>query len=1216
MSRGWHIAVDRGGTFADVVACDPEGRIHVRKVLSGPAAEQSAVAGLLEQHGGELSELRVGTTVATNALLTGNGARTALIVTRGFRDLLRIGHQDRPGIFELMIRKRRGRQLHMQVVEADERIRADGSVEQALDCQSLRLRLENLRAEGLDSVAIAFLHGYLYPSHEQQAAAVARSLGFRQVSLSSEVAPEIGFVDRAGTTVVDAFLTPVLADYLAGLRSWLPATSRVYFMKSSGGLCSGSRVTGVDAVLSGPAGGVVACAAVARSLGLPAVLGLDMGGTSTDVCRWAGEFEQSHHLMVADTPIRTPSLDIVTVASGGGSLLHTTDRRLQVGPASAGASPGPACYGRGGPAALTDANLLLGRLQADLFPHVFGPAHDLPLDPGASERALADADPEGVGPAGFVAVANARMAAAISEVSTARGHDPAQHSLLAFGGAAGQHACGVAELLGVRHVVLHPMSGVLSAYGISQAQLLAHRNQAVMGTWHSGLPEELGLRIDALRASAEEELLEAGASADQLHCRVRWELHYRGSDTRLLCDDLESFEADHQRLFGFLRRDVPVETDQVRVEVVATAPEQPLDAVVPTLRQLSLDEALRVERVAFPDSRGRGRWLDCPVFRQEQLLEGDHSNGPLLVAGSVTTVLVDPGWDLSVARGGTLHLRRANDAPLSNTMGAVENMTGVVRSPVTADHRDPVLLELFHGRFLSIATRMGETLRRLAWSTNIKERLDFSCALFDGQGHLLANAPHIPVHLGAMGETVRALVARVGSELKPGRSWAVNDPRQGGSHLPDITVVTPIFVDSERPVAFVANRGHHADVGGTTPGSMPPFSSSLAQEGLVLAGLLLVDDGHWQTEGVDTALASGDLPVRDPETCVADLQAQVASNQLGVRLVEELVRTEGMECVLSYMTHVLDNGEEAVQDWLEQLGSNRHHFRDQLDDGTAVVVSLWREGSARSPAGRYSLVVDFEGTGPASSGNLNAPPAVTRAAVLYVLRCLLGREIPLNDGCLRAVDLRLPVGSILDPPAGAAVVGGNVETSQRIVDVLLGALGVAAASQGTMNNLCFGDGSFGYYETICGGAGAGPGYAGADAVHTHMTNTRITDPEVLERRHPVCLRKFAIRSGSGGAGLQPGGDGVRRELEFTREVEVSLLSQRRETRPFGLAGGQPGAAGRAFYKGAGGDSLDVELSGCFQRVFSAGEQLVLETPGGGGYGQPPPPDDAAPEDGS
>ncbi len=1201
MGAGWNIAVDRGGTFADVVARDPEGQVHVRKVLAGVGAEEQVVAALLQEGGGSLDELRVGTTVATNALLTGEGASTGLVVTEGFGDLLRIGHQDRPRIFDLWVEKRRGRRLHSRVVEAKERVLADGRVEVALDRGDLRGKLEQLRSEGVESVAIAFLHGYLHPGHEKEAGEIARDMGFRRVSLSSVVAPEVGAVDRAATAVVDAFLTPVLAHYLAGLRSWLPESSRLYFMKSSGGLCADDRVSGVDAVLSGPAGGVVACAAVARSLGLSAVLGLDMGGTSTDVCRWAGELERSHDLVVAGTPIRTPSLDIVTVASGGGSVLHTTDRRLQGGPASAGAQPGPACYGRGGPAALTDANLLLGRLQPDLFPHAFGPDQDGPLDVSAAEAALASADTDGGGASGFVAVANARMAAAISEVSTARGHDPSTHTLLAFGGAAGQHACAVAELLGIRHVVLHPMSGVLSAYGISEAPLLATRSHPVMSLWTPDLHADLAHTLDALRISAERELMEAGASPEQLHGRVRWELRYQGSDTRLLCDDLESFEAEHLRLFGFLRRGVAVEADQVRVEVVAdrvgvAPPARPVPAV-----PLAVSDALRAEQVGFPDAHGTNHWRSCPVFRQDQLVEGHHAPGPLLVAGEVTTVLVDPGWKLQVGRGGVLHLRCEEDAVKASR--AVDTRTSSLGVPGLDDTRgrDPVMLELFHGRFLSIATRMGQTLQRLAWSTNIKERLDFSCALFDGRGRLLANAPHIPVHLGAMGETVRSLVAQLADELKPGRSWAVNDPAQGGSHLPDITVITPVFVGFGGPVAFVANRGHHADVGGTTPGSMPPFSSSLREEGVVLDGLLLVDEGVWQDKAVSRALASGNLPVRDPATCIADLQAQVASNQVGVRLVRDLVAREGRSRVITYMDHVLDNGEEAVQHWLKTLEVRSHRFQDTLDDGTPIHVRVQRREAPGGQEGPSRLLVDFDGSGPASSGNLNAPAAVSRAAVLYVLRCLLGRDIPLNDGCLRAVDLRIPVGSILDPPPGAAVVGGNVETSQRIVDVVLGALGVAAASQGTMNNLCFGDGTFGYYETICGGAGAGPDHAGAHAVHTHMTNTRITDPEVLERRYPAILREFSVRRGSGGQGRWSGGDGVRRVIEFTRDVRVSLLSQRRLTQPFGLAGGAPGAAGGAFRKAKLSGDLET-LRGCFERGFAAGDQLVIETPGGGGYG--------------
>ena len=1172
---GWRVAVDRGGTFTDVIAAGPAGEIRVRKLLSADGVELRALRELFGDHAGErVVELRVGTTVATNALLTRRGSATALVVTRGHRDLLHIRHQARPRIFELFVSK--AEPLCARTVEVHERVLADGTVEQPPDLERLRPALERLRADGIRSLAVVLVHGYLHQDHERQVGGLARSMGFDRVTLSCEIAPEIGLVERAQTAVADAFVTPVLEAWTRALVGSLPSGCPPLFMKSSGGLASRSSFGGVDAVLSGPAGGVVACAHIARQLGLSAVLGFDMGGTSTDVSRWAGKLERRSTLEVAGARLRAPVLDIVTVAAGGGSVLRRTDGRFRAGPDSSGADPGPACYGRGGPASLTDANVVLGRVAPDLFPAVFGPAGDAELDAQASRRALtAFGEPE-TAAAGFLAVANATMAAAISELSTERGHDPAGHALVAFGGAAPQHACAIAELLGIRQVVIHPLAGVLSAHGIQRAQRLATRSLPVMQAWHPDLAARLESQIVEAVHDARAELDDPAARVS-----LRWDLRYEGSDTALPATDPEAFEAAHQRLFGFTRSGVPVEAVQLRVEALSgrsTIPPTP-----PAAEAQPWPEPLSVRRVGFPDGQGGLAWHATEVFRRGALPPGGRRPGPLMLADAVTTILVDPGWSAEVDSTGAIRLRAGQR----------------VRRPRRGPERDPVRLELFWRRFMSIATRMGETLRRVAWSVNIKERLDYSCAVFDAEGRLVANAPHIPVHLGAMGETVRALRARLGAELRPGRSWAVNDPFEGGSHLPDITVITPVFREGAgAPFAWVANRGHHADVGGVTPGSMPPFSRSLAEEGVRLRDLLLVDDGVWRRGAVHAALGTGPHPARDPETCLADLQAQVAANTLGARLLEELAALEGLAAVAAYMGHIQDNGDEAVQAWLASWSGGARRFADALDDGTPIRVSLSVEPDGR----RRSLVVDFAGTGPASAGNLNAPPAVVRAAVLYVLRCVVARQIPLNEGCLRAVRILLPEGCLLRPPPGAAVVGGNVETSQRLVDVLLGALGVAAASQGTMNNLTFGDAGRGYYETVCGGAGAGQGRAGADAVHTHMTNTRITDTEVLERRQPVVVREFLRRPGSGGEGRWPGGDGVRRTLEFRAPLSVSLLSQRRTRAPFGLAGGGDASPGRAELRRR--DGTLEPLGGCFEVSVQAGDRLVLETPGGGGFGPP------------
>ena len=1168
---GWRVAIDRGGTFTDLVAEGPDGSIRVRKLLSEDGVELRGLRELLgDRPDPRVTDLRVGTTVATNALLTRRGSPTALLVTRGHRDLLRIRHQARPRIFELFVRK--AEPLCERVVEVDERVLADGTVERAPDLEALRPALEGLRGDGIRSLAVALLHGYLHPEHERRVGELAREVGFDRITLSSEIAPEIGLVARAETAVVDAFVTPVLEAWTRRLVASLPGAAPS-FMKSSGGLASAEAFAGVDAVLSGPAGGAVACAAIGRQLGLPAALGFDMGGTSTDVSRWAGELERRSTLDVAGSRLRAPVLDIVTVAAGGGSILRMEDGRSRAGPDSSGASPGPACYGRGGPASLTDANVVLGRVQADLLPAAFGPHGRDRLDEGASERALAAFGDPTAAAAGFLAVANATMAAAISELSTERGHDPAEHALVAFGGAAPQHACAIAELLGIAQVVIHPLAGVLSAHGIGQADRLATRSLPVMEAWGEDLPPRLAARAERAVADARRELGDPAAEAT-----LRWDLRYRGSDTALPARDGAEFESSHQRLFGFRRAGVPIEAVQLRIEARSRR-EQP--APPPPEPPRSWPDPVAVRRIGFPDGQGGLRWRSTEVFRREDLPSGARRAGPLVLADAVTTILVDPGWTAVIEGAGLVRLQ------------AGERVRPARRGPA----RDPVRLELFWRRFMSIATRMGETLRRVAWSVNIKERLDFSCAVFDGEGHLVANAPHIPVHLGAMGETVRALKVRLGDDLRRGRSWAVNDPFEGGSHLPDITVITPVFRDGGgAPFAWVANRGHHADVGGTTPGSMPPFSRSLAEEGVRLLDLLLVDAGRCRRDEILAALLDGPHPARDPATCLADLQAQVAANTLGVRLLEEMEELEGLAAVAAYMGHIQDNGDEAVQAWLAHQPPGPRRFGDAMDDGTRVEVAL-----TVVPMGdRRELIVDFAGTGPASRGNLNAPPAVAQAAVLYVLRCVVGREIPLNEGCLRAVRIRLPEGSLLRPPPGAAVVGGNVETSQRLVDVLLGALGEAAASQGTMNNLTFGDAGSGYYETVCGGSGAGEGRRGTDAVHTHMTNTRITDSEVIERRYPVLVREFGLRPGSGGAGRWPGGKGARRVLEFRAPLSVSLLSQRRLRAPFGLAGGGPGLPGRATL--LRGDGSVETLGGSFVVSVEPGDRLALETPGGGGFG--------------
>jgi 5-oxoprolinase (ATP-hydrolysing) len=1185
VTERWNVAIDRGGTFTDLVARSSEGRLVRSKSLSRPGQEAAAIAALLKAEGGVLEDLRVGTTVATNALLTGKGARVGLLVTQGLGDCLIIGDQRRPDLFDLNIV--RCPPLYEEVVPIHQRMLADGEVRRDLDEEEVRATLAALRTGGITVVVVAFVHSHLHPEHELAVERIAAGLGFDAVILSHRSSPGLGFLERCETAVAEGLISGPLGDYRLSLNASLPANTSIEFMKSSGGLSPASSFRGIDSVLSGPAGGAVACGRLARSLGLPAVLGFDMGGTSTDVSRWSGEVPLRQKVRVAGRDLRVPCVDIVTVAAGGGSLLSVEDGRAQVGPDSAGASPGPACYGQGGPATLTDANVILGRLQPDQVPAVFGPEGGRVLDREAARVAgkkLGGLDLEQAA-AGFLAVANARMAAATSELCLARGADPSKHSLIAFGGASGQHACAVAARLGITHVLLPVDASVFSAAGIGLAPSSALRSAAVLEVWDDSLPARWATRTEALANAARQELGLPGLSAT-----VSWSLRYVGSKETIAASSKEDFEVKHEARLGFRRPGRAVEAVAVEVRVSTSDESAPASVPKGPSQSNALAAPFDVRPVGFSDVHGNLRWLDTPLFERSGLLAGQGGEGPAMIVDPLTTVVVDPGWSFALGPGGHIELQRST-----------EGLACVAEGDDSPSAPSPqVLLELYFARFTSIASRMGDALRRVAWSVNIKERLDFSCALFDRSGNLVTNAPHIPVHLGAMGETVRALKARLGAELQPGRSWAINDPYAGGSHLPDITVITPLF-DEGQLFAWLANRGHHSDVGGMAPGSMPPFSRSLDEEGVLLRDLLLVDSGLFREGFVRQALAASDWPCRDPDTVVGDLEAQVAANAVGLRELRSLIDEEGSAAVTSWMDRIQDNGDAVVRCWIENLDGAVMCFEDSMDDGTVIRVELRAQ---RDSAGEPLLVVDFAGSGPASALNLNAPPPISRAAFLYVLRSVIGRDIPLNEGCLRRVELRLPRGSILDPPAGAAVVGGNVETSQRIVDVLLGALGVAAASQGTMNNFSFGNEDFGYYETIAGGAGGTPQAAGCSGVHTHMTNTRITDVEVLETRYPVLLHQFAVRSRSGGEGRNPGGDGLVREIEFLDPLEVSLLAQRRGPAPFGLEGGGAGAIGETLLRRAGSE-VESLMDGSFSLALGAGDVLKILTPGGGGWGQAP-----------
>ena len=1175
--------IDRGGTFTDCIARDAgSGRLRVAKRLSSDRAPLDAIRELLGLAPGAPippCDVRMGTTLATNALLERKGAPFALVITRGFRDLLAIGTQARPKLFDLAIRK--PELLYREVLEVDARAAADGQILERPRPERLRAELARLRRAGLSSLAVVVLHAYRGGELEREIGALAREVGFAHVALSHEVAPEMGLLARGDTACVDAYLTPLLREYVAALRRELPG-STLRIMQSSGGLTSAERFRGPHAILSGPAGGVVACAHVASGLGAARAIGFDMGGTSTDVCRvdaapdGSVEFERVYETETAGVRIFAPMLAVHTVAAGGGSLCRFDGYRFRVGPESAGARPGPLCYGDAAARELTvtDVNLALGRLVGDRFPFPLQRERVLAELHRMASRLREAGAPRGVEEiaSGFLEIANANMAEAIRQVSVARGYDVREYALVVFGGAGGQHACALARRLGIRRVLVHPLAGVLSAYGMGLADVAWH-GEADVGRppLAPGLERSLEKTFAELEARGRAALAEDGFEPGRIACVRRLDLRHVGTETALTLP-LEGegalrarFDRAHERAFGYARPEHPVEATVVRVEVLGRH------------RNVSAPES-RAARAEAPRPRRRARVFcdgafrdDVPVYERETLGPGARLVGPALVLDATSTLAVDPGFELEIDAEGRI---------------ALTDRAGLAARAPGPREVDPVQLEIMNNLFMSIAEQMGTVLRRTAISTNIRERLDFSCAVFDRDANLVANAPHIPVHLGAMGESVRAVIA-AHPRPEPGDVFVTNDPAAGGSHLPDVTVVTPVHDAAGELRFFTASRGHHADVGGITPGSMPPFSRSLEEEGVVLRALRVVRGGRLDESLVLGALASARYPARNPRENLADLAAAIAANRSGARLLLEMVEHHGRETVIAYMSHVQDNAAAKVADEIAKFPDGEYAFADALDDGTPIRVALRVRGRR--------MEIDFTGTGAQVEGNLNAPRAVTVAAVIYVLRALVGEDIPLNAGCLRPVELRIPRHSVLDPDPERAICGGNVETSQRVVDVLLGALGRLAACQGTMNNLTFGNERFGYYETIGGGAGAGPGFAGASGVHTHMTNTRITDPEVLESRFPVRVVEFALRRGSGGAGEFRGGDGVVRELEFLEPMRVSILSERRALAPFGLAGGAPGERGRNTHAGrdvGGKASFDV----------AAGERVRIETPGGGGYG--------------
>ena len=1193
----WQFWVDRGGTFTDIVARRPDGALVSHKLLSeNPEQyEDAALQGVRDLLGlapgaaipaAAVRAVKMGTTVATNALLERAGERTLLLITRGFKDALRIAYQNRPDIFARHIEL--PSLLNERAVEVDERMSAEGEVLRPLDPPGAEAALRAAYGEGIRSVAIVLLHGYRYTAHERALADLARGIGFPQVSVSHEVSPLMKLIGRGDTTVVDAYLSPILRRYVDRVAAALGG-ARLMFMQSNGGLTDAGLFQSKDSILSGPAGGIVGAVRTAAMGGFEKIITFDMGGTSTDVAHYDGAFERAFETQVAGVRMRAPMMRIHTVAAGGGSILHFDGARYRVGPESAGASPGPACYRRGGPLAVTDCNVMLGRIVPAFFPKVFGPGADQPLDAEAVRArfaALSEAIRAATGDArapedvaeGFRRIAVENMANAIKKISTQRGYDVTEYTLCCFGGAGGQHACDIADTLGMTRIFLHPLAGVLSAYGMGLADIRALREQAVEKPLGPDLMPEIDAALDKLAESARAEILGQDVAPERVRVLMRAHVRYLGTDSALDvehgdCDQIAArFEAAHRQRYGFVMAGKPLIVEALEVEAVGETD---------TVEDIELEPGARAAPLApvatIPMYAG-GAWRETPVYSRASLVPGDLLDGPAIVIEPTSTTVVEPGWRATLSRRDHLVLDRV--VPLE-------------RASAVGTEVDPVMLEVFNNLFMSVAEQMGSTLENTAHSVNIKERLDFSCAIFNPGGDLVANAPHMPVHLGSMSESVRAIIrARVGT-MAPGDVYVLNAPYNGGTHLPDITVITPVFdAAGESILFFVGSRGHHADIGGITPGSMPPHSHTVDQEGVLLDNVLLVERGRFLEAEMRALLGSGPYPARNPDQNIADLKAQIAANEKGVRELRRMIAHYGLDVVHAYMGHVQDNAEEQVRRVLDRLGDGR--FTYPLDDGSRISVAIRIDRAARR------ATIDFTGTSDQQPSNFNAPSAVCRAAVLYVFRTLVDEEIPMNEGVLKPLDIVLPEGSMLSPRYPAAVVAGNVETSQIVVDTLYGALGVLAASQGTMNNFTFGDDRHQYYETVCGGAGAGPDFDGTDAVHTHMTNSRLTDPEVLEWRFPVLVDSFEIRRGSGGAGAHRGGDGARRRIRFRAPMTASILSSHRTVAPFGVAGGAPGACGRNWVERS--DGAVVELSGTDSIQVEDGDVFVIETPGGGGYG--------------
>ena len=1196
-SQKWDFWIDRGGTFTDVVACAPSGAIKTHKLLSeNPESYQDAalhgirmVLGLPDTApipSAQIATIKMGTTVATNALLERKGDRTLLVVTRGFRDALRIGYQARSHIFARHIVK--PEMLYERVEVITERVRADGTVEQPVNLDEAWEALSKAFDDGIQSVGIVFMHAYAYPDHECKVARIAKEIGFNQISVSHQVSPLIKFVGRGDTTVVDAYLSPILRRYVDRVAEALggeDTSTRVMFMQSFGGLTAADLFQGKDAILSGPAGGVVGAAETAKIAGFDKIIGFDMGGTSTDVSHFNRHYERTFETEVAGVRMRAPMMRIHTVAAGGGSILQFDGSRFRVGPQSAGADPGPLCYRRGGPLTITDANVMVGKLDPDYFPHIFGAKQDQPLDTAAVRTAfekLAKRIGDGrTGEAvadGFLRIAVENMANAIKKISVQRGYDVTRYTLACFGGAGGQHACAVADALGMERVLIHPHSGVLSAYGMGLADIRASRQQAIERPLADAHLSEVGKVVQDLRRATERELLDQGVAQDDIHTELRAHLRYDRTDMTLAVNLGSTrtmrtvFEDAYSQRFGFISPEKDIVIEALEAESVGGAV-QAGESDLPLVADSSPNAHRHIKFFSAD------QWHEAKLYLREQLSPGHEISGPAILIEAHQTIVVDSGWRAAITAKNHVTLSRAQPRPKREAIGT---------------SADPVMLEVFNNLFMSIAEQMGYALQNTAQSVNIKERLDFSCAVFDSDGQLIANAPHMPVHLGSMDRSVETVIRENAGHLKPGDVYMLNAPYNGGTHLPDITVVTPVFDDMGEDILFyVASRGHHADIGGTAPGSMSPTATTVHEEGVYIDNFKLVDRGRFRERETFELLTGAPYPARNPGQNIADLKAQIAANEKGVRELRNMVEQFGLDVVQAYMGHVQDNAEESVRRVIDLLANGS--FEVQTDQGSKICVRITTDKENRT------AIVDFSGTSLQQRNNFNAPEPVTRAAVLYVFRCLVDDNIPMNAGCLRPITLVIPKGSMLSPSYPAAVVAGNVETSQVVTNCLFGALKALGSAQGTMNNLTFGNNTHQYYETICSGAPAGKGFDGADAVHTHMTNSRLTDPEVLELRYPVMLAQFFVRPKSGGRGKWRAGDGTLRRIRFLERMDCAILSGFRKIAPFGLKGGEPGECGENWVQRING-KLE-RLEGCAQTVLEPGESIIIKTPTGGGFGK-------------